>query len=175
MRARTSVKDVEISDIFLSPERRRTALKTYSMVLCFQLILLLYLMAVAALALKEDLHLHDCAGTFVRWFLVFICFYSIHLLITVARICVWQYNKDPPAVDAGINIAFVLILAIPELACITVGFVLLGGASDYRHSLGVSFDLTYYSALVMLIASSLFFLAVTVVLLIYGVAYYQWK
>ena len=65
----------------------------------------------------------------MKWFIVFICFYASHLLITVARICVWSYAKDPPVVDAGINIAFVLILAIPELICIVVGFILIGDAS----------------------------------------------
>ena len=63
---------------------------------------------------------------------------------------------------------------VPEFACTIVGFVMLREVNECRDTSDIDVDLTYYTALVMLILSCIFFFILLLVFLIYVAAYYSW-
>ena len=67
----------------------------------------------------------ECAESFVKWFTVFVCFYFTHAIMTSVRICAWKCAKDPCDAEATINIVYVLLVAVPEIACTVYGFVMI--------------------------------------------------
>ena len=157
--------------MLLSPERRSSELKQYSLILFLQIVFLVYYVTIAVIAHNKHRN-EECAESLVKWFTVFVGFYFIDAIMTSVRICAWKCAKDPCDVEATINIVYVLLAAVPEIACTIYGFVMIQKVSICRVPGEIYFDLTFYTALIMLITSSIYFLGLILVILVYAAAYY---
>ena len=69
---------------------------------------------------------------------------------------------------------YVTLVMVPEFVCTIIGFVMLRRVNQCREFTGIEVDIDYYTALVMLILSCIFFFVLLIVFLIYVAAYYLW-
>jgi len=85
-----------------------------------------------------------------------------------------MFARDPCSIEYLINLAYTMLVMVPEFVCTIVGFSMLVKVSDCRDKTETSINLTYYTAIVMLILSAIFFFVLLIIACIYAAAYYSW-
>ena len=97
----------------------------------------------------------------------------LHLVKKIAMICFWCKSDDPKEKEAQLNLAFVMLLFLPEIAWYLYGslFIYSQEMQPCRHSSVVEIKVLWITAIALIAHSYIYFIVLVGVMIFFCFAY----